>query len=151
MKHVFKWICHRLLLYWWIGNTSHHADSLTVSSCSWQHYSKVSALSSIPFSWGQSGQVTNRQLDRLDRQIDSEQLRKHKHSRVLFWVHESLALGVWLDSSWKLRAQWVLRQLLTYYWPGNVRGYTHTNIHIRKVQTNTQTSTTPYPVFLFFL
>lgn len=61
----------KLWLYYCVGDTSHSADSLAVSSCSWQDSSKVSALSSIPFSWGQPGQVTDRQLDRLtqtDRQ-----------------------------------------------------------------------------------
>lgn len=89
--------CCITLLHWSIGYSSSSAESSTVSSCRRHSYSKVSALSSIPFSWGQPGQVTDRQLDRWDR-LTATSSRKHKHSEVLFWVHESLPLGVQLDS-----------------------------------------------------
>lgn len=114
------------------GTTPSSARSSRVSSCSWRHYSKVSDLPSIPFSWGQPGQVTDGQLDILDRQTDSEQQSETQTAR-------DVILGAWFTSIrrpigwWKLPAQWILTQLLAYYWPDNMGKCidTHTCKHTR--------------------
>lgn len=114
------------------STTPSSARSSRVSSCSWRHYSKVSDLSSIPFSWGQPGQVTDGQLDILDRQTDSEQQSETQTAR-------DVILGAWFTSIgrpigwWKLPGQWILTQLLAYYWPDNMGKCTdaHTCKHTR--------------------